>query len=600
MQQEDFEMTKEAENKLISFLNRKDITAEMIDTVFERRGRDIGKKIGELLLQARELSPFRTIDDIRAVEGIGEKRLALMLEAAGKGWLEAVATEPDDPGNSGARLNLAPYLETMKVPISVYASTDFEFIAEEDVGKLLRREECMKAPKYMVVQHGRNYWIIERCHRRFHDQLLHIVTGKGSQKLAFSKAVSCDTSAASVLAGICRTEARSLILLDDGIVVGVVPPQHLVKIALPLLAGMDVVEKEVNTGTSDTPSQQYTAVPCEGPCKCAIILFEVAPGPVGTPIDSLTGGKGYSHAAVDCCEKDEATGERLMIDITLSNGVHRTPIDSERYRGRARARIELSGADCEELCNCMKRKVGSGFDWTDFWREDGEGDPEGTVCSQTIFECLSPGLQERIRKAWENVYLGFWGELNRKHNPGLVSPNQIAHAFCAPNGKEIEGTVNVPSAPRIEVPAERQEPPIPVTPPPPSPRRCHVKVRLIRVRFKDRTDEIGTDWLFHFDVNGRGPGVLRAPDFSKSTQPLTPRKLLFDEERGVCGGRVEINIIIKAWQYDGVNDYGTAETDTPWIFECPGQHIRDMELNITDWNDNCWLQFRFEVELVCV
>ncbi len=44
---------------------------------------------------------------------------------------------------------------------------------------------------------------------------------------------------------------------------------------------------------------------------------------------------------------------------------------------------------------------------------------------------------------------------------------------------------------------------------------------------------------------------------------------------------------------------GYSETDTPWKFRCPGQGIRDMELTITDWNDTCVLQFRFEVELLC-
>jgi hypothetical protein len=67
----------------------------------------------------------------------------------------------------------------------------------------------------------------------------------------------------------------------------------------------------------------------------------------------------------------------------------------------------------------------------------------------------------------------------------------------------------------------------------------------------------------------------------------------------MCGDEVEMNVIIKAWQFDGVNDYGYAETDTPWKFRCPDQGIRDMELTITDWNDTCVLQFRFEVELLC-
>ena len=131
------------------------------------------------------------------------------------------------------------------------------------------------------------------------------------------------------------------------------------------------------------------------------------------------------------------------------------------------------------------------------------------------------------------------------------------------------------------------------------PGRCKVQIRVVRIRFKPGTDEIGTDWTFQFDVNGRGPSQLRQPDFGKHNEPLTPRKLVFDEERGNCNEDVPINVVVKAFQFDGVNDYGWNETDTPWMLRCPGEYFRDLEVDISDWNDDTTLQFRFNISLTC-
>ncbi|MBI2120222.1 MAG: hypothetical protein HYT94_01200 [Parcubacteria group bacterium] len=496
------------------------------------------------------------------------------------------------PQQGRVRGNLGNYLKAMHIPITRYVSKDFEVLPVKNLGDVLGQiNEGGACPRYLVVETKKDYWVLDKMHARFRDQILHIIAGSGQEKVPFALEVKAGISASEAFARAIKEKARSIVLLDEKGVVGVVPPKELIKLSPAFLAGLDVSEKEINTGTSDTPERQYNAVPRDD-CKCAIILFEKIAGIPGTPIDGLTGGFGYSHAAIDCCEKDAETGEPLMIDITLSNGVHRTPLSTDKYNGRKRMRIELSAEDCEEICNCMKRKVGATFDWTDFWKEDGEGDPDGTVCSQTIFECLPPHLQDKIREAGNNMDLGFWGKLNKSHNPGLVSPNQIAQAFGAPKAGDIVGSeTTVPATP----PTQPSTPMVPAA----LPRRCHVKVRVIRVKFKPGTDQIGTDWKFQFDVNGRGSSDLPNSDFSKSTEPLTPRKLIFNENRGSCGDEVEINVIVKAWQYDGVNDYGYTETDTPWKFRCPGQGIRDMELTITDWNDICILQFRFEVELVC-
>lgn len=520
-----------------------------------------------------------------------EKLSAEILEARGG------RPTPYFPRPGQVHGNLGNYLKAMQLPVTRYASKDFELLPVKSLGDILWKvKEGGVCPRFLVVEAKGDYWVLDKTHRRFRDQILHIIAGNGPEKVPFALEVNPGMSAAEVLARAIKANTRSIVILDEKEVAGVVPPRELIRLAPAFLAGVDVTEKEINTGTSDTPERQYHAVPREN-CKCAIILFEKIAGIPGTPIDGLTGGLGYSHAAIDCCEKDAETGEPLMIDITLSNGVHRTPLNTEKYKGRKRVRIELSDEDCEEICNCMKRKVGTTFDWTDFWKEDGEGDPDGTVCSQTIFECLPPHLQDKIRGAADGMDLGFWGELNKLHNPGIVSPNQIGQAFGVPKAGDIAGNeTTVPASP----PAGGGTTP-PTEPPtiPVSQRRCHVKVRVVRIKFKPGTDEIGTDWRFQFDVNGRGPSDLTNSDFSKSTEPLTPRKLIFDEKRGMCGDEIEINVTIKAWQYDGVNDYGYAETDTPWKFRCPGQGIRDMELTITDWNDTCVLQFRFEVELLC-
>lgn len=574
-----------AENKLIALFHLEGITSERIDKIFEVIQKDIGEQTATKILEAASKGRLNNLDDLLKVSGVGEKKMKIMHQFAASGALDKILEKSEN--------NLDAFLNALKLPSSNYSLSNFDQAEISELHKYLKDNSCTENNRYLVVYSENRYYVLDKSHRRFQSQLLHLLSGNAKEKLITANVFSASTTGTTVLTNLVLNDVRHAILLDRNKVKGIVLPNEIIKLAPVLYAGIDVVEKEINTGTSDNPIQ-YEAIPCGEDCKCAIILFETGGG-IGKPIEALTGNKGYSHAAVDCCEKDKKTGERLMIDITLANGVHRTPINSSLYAGRKKIRIELNEEDCRELCNCMKRKVGSNFDWTDFWNEDGEGDPDNTVCSQTIFECLPPRLQERIRNARSNMDFGFWGGLYHWHNPGLISPNQIATAFDVSHPSEVKDgqtfTTDSPSQPSTQ--------PTPTPPTVTTPLRCHVKVRLIRVRFKKGTDEIGTDWLFHFDVNGRGPSSLRSSNFSKKTEPLTPRKLLFDEIKGVCGQKVEINIIIKAWQYDGVNDYGWAETDPPLKFDCPGQRIIDKELKISDWNDDCTLQFRFEVELIC-
>ena len=55
--------------------------------------------------------------------------------------------------------------------------------------------------------------------------------------------------------------------------------------------------------------------------KCSLLIF-VPRNTTSALIDDMTGGYGYSHLAVDCGELDIPTGKRVMIESTMSLGVH--------------------------------------------------------------------------------------------------------------------------------------------------------------------------------------------------------------------------------------------------------------------------------------
>ncbi len=72
---------------LLDYLNRSDLTAEMLDQAFEIPGPDIGPKLGRAILNARPAQGFSSLDEIDAIRGIGQGRIELLLDVAATGRL---------------------------------------------------------------------------------------------------------------------------------------------------------------------------------------------------------------------------------------------------------------------------------------------------------------------------------------------------------------------------------------------------------------------------------------------------------------------------------------------------------------------------------
>jgi hypothetical protein len=82
--------------KLIQFLNRPDLTTELIDVGFETTGHDIGVVLASRILKARPREGYKTQTDILSINGIGPQRFKLMLDAASQGRLDTNNGDPQD------------------------------------------------------------------------------------------------------------------------------------------------------------------------------------------------------------------------------------------------------------------------------------------------------------------------------------------------------------------------------------------------------------------------------------------------------------------------------------------------------------------------
>ena len=79
--QTDMDLNHPNAPRLLAFLNRSDLTPELIDAYFERPGKDIGRKLGQRLIDDRPQGGYQTLKDVLKVRGIGKKRLQLMLNS---------------------------------------------------------------------------------------------------------------------------------------------------------------------------------------------------------------------------------------------------------------------------------------------------------------------------------------------------------------------------------------------------------------------------------------------------------------------------------------------------------------------------------------
>lgn len=153
-------------------------------------------------------------------------------------------------------------------------------------------------------------------------------------------------------------------------------------------------------------------------CDVSILLVVAGSNPASKAIDALSGGRGYSHAALDGCELDDQ-GRPVGIDCRPGWGVVRRPL-AEISEGRGVTRVHLPLAAGLELYGCVRGQIGQPFDGLGLLRP--AGTDGGLVCSSLIYRCLPRSLQARVRRPTGRP----------------VAPNDLAGAFGAsPGGADV-------------------------------------------------------------------------------------------------------------------------------------------------------------------
>lgn len=181
-------------------------------------------------------------------------------------------------------------------------------------------------------------------------------------------------------------------------------------------------------------------------CECAILIFE-ASDELGRIIDKITGGYGYSHVAIDCCEVEKETGKRLMIEAT-SHGVERSYQD--RYGSRAVERVPLRGVDCKKFCDSVKSKIGQQYDITEAITLGLVDADDKQICSglakNGLKDAGSSIIEEIIRRSGS---LGKNSVIVYPDGKIFISPNGFAEFFGVPRRGGPAGTELVPDLSRL-------------------------------------------------------------------------------------------------------------------------------------------------------
>jgi hypothetical protein len=161
-------------------------------------------------------------------------------------------------------------------------------------------------------------------------------------------------------------------------------------------------------------------------------------------IDDLSGGYGYSHAAVDCGETDLPTGKPVMLESTVGRTVERTFVDTYGERPFVRVRLSADGVPPEPFCECAKSKLGQPYDDLEALTWGQIDDPAKQVCSDLATLCLPEEIQEDIARSSRLRLLRRHAVSvhSRPSTHGVkvfISPNGFAEYFDAPQGEELTG-----------------------------------------------------------------------------------------------------------------------------------------------------------------
>ncbi|MGE5249213.1 MAG: hypothetical protein ACM3QS_03275 [Bacteroidota bacterium] len=191
----------------------------------------------------------------------------------------------------------------------------------------------------------------------------------------------------------------------------------------------------------------------------ADLLIFVPRNEISRIIDDLTGRYGYSHLAIDCGEKDQPTGRRVMIEATMGPGVHYSFQDEYGQRAFVRIPLHKAGVDVRAFCECVHSKVGNKFDDVEAISLGILDNPARQICSDLATLCLSKEMQEEIARCHRQAVihpLSAVREGGSGHGLRLfMSPNGYAEFFGAPRGRTLQGP-DQPADPRIR--EARREP----------------------------------------------------------------------------------------------------------------------------------------------
>lgn len=187
--------------------------------------------------------------------------------------------------------------------------------------------------------------------------------------------------------------------------------------------------------------KQIPAGPFKTVADVALLLF-VPRNEIGHTIDDLTGRYGYSHLAVDCGEVDEPTGRRVMIEATVPRGVHYAFQEEYGRRPFIRVPLQNAGIDTNQLCECVRSKIGEKFDNLEVITLGILDNPARQLCSDVATVCLSEDAREKIARYHKGRVLHpLSATRDQMHDAGLrlfVSPNGFAEFLGAPRGNEIK------------------------------------------------------------------------------------------------------------------------------------------------------------------
>lgn len=160
-------------------------------------------------------------------------------------------------------------------------------------------------------------------------------------------------------------------------------------------------------------------------------------------IDDLSGGYGFSHAAVDCGEVDQPTGKPVMIESTVGRTVERTFLDTYGQRPYVRIRLSKAGINPDQFCACVQSKLGEPYDNLEALTWGQIDDPAKQVCSDLAAVCLKDEIRADIARASQLRIL-------RPHSVTVhsyqsehgirefISPNGFAEYFGAPQGENVK------------------------------------------------------------------------------------------------------------------------------------------------------------------